>query len=171
MLVTLGVKRENIYLCDLYGLVHEGRNEDMTPQKSAFTQAGEARTLGDVIDNADLFLGLSGPNVLTGDMVSRMASKPIVFALANPDPEIPPKTSEPCSPARLWQLGAPIIQTRSTYCVSRSSSRRIGCWCQRNQRADDAARVEGIAEPHAPRHPSKPRRPIRARSCALVLIT
>ncbi len=109
MLVMLGVKRENIYLCDLYGLVHEGRNEDMTPQKSAFTQAGEARTLGDVIDNADLFLGLSGPNVLTGDMVSRMASKPIVFALANPDPEILPQD------VRAVQPGAIVATGRSDY--------------------------------------------------------
>lgn len=109
MLVTLGVKRENIYLCDLYGLVHEGRNEDMTPQKSAFTQAGEARTLGDVIDNADLFLGLSGPNVLTGEMVSRMASKPIVFALANPDPEILPED------VRAVQPGAIVATGRSDY--------------------------------------------------------
>lgn len=90
MLVTLGVKRENIYLCDLHGLVHEGRNEDMTPEKATFAQPEDSRTLSDVIDGADLFLGLSGPGVLTPEMVARMADRPIVFALANPEPEIYP---------------------------------------------------------------------------------
>ncbi len=91
MLVALGARRENIFLCDLFGLVHEGRNEDMTPEKTAFAQPGDARALDEVINGADLFLGLSGPNVLTSDMVARMASQPIVFALANPDPEISPE--------------------------------------------------------------------------------
>ncbi|GIT90672.1 malic enzyme [Jannaschia pagri] len=88
MLVTLGIKRENVFLCDLHGLVHEGREADMTPQKAAFAQPGGPRGLGQVIDGADLFLGLSGPNVLTPEMVARMAGKPIIFALANPNPEI-----------------------------------------------------------------------------------
>ncbi|SFI56624.1 NADP-dependent malic enzyme [Jannaschia pohangensis] len=88
MLLTLGVKRENVYLCDLHGLVHEGRTEDMTPQKADYAQPGGPRTLADVIDGADLFLGLSGPGVLKPEMVARMAAKPIIFALANPNPEI-----------------------------------------------------------------------------------
>ncbi|MCK0167423.1 NADP-dependent malic enzyme [Jannaschia sp. S6380] len=88
MLLTLGVQRENVFLCDLHGLVHEGREIDMTPQKAAYAQPGGPRDLGQVIDGADLFLGLSGPGVLKPDMVSRMAPKPIIFALANPNPEI-----------------------------------------------------------------------------------
>ncbi|MEM7489232.1 MAG: NADP-dependent malic enzyme [Pseudomonadota bacterium] len=88
MLLTLGVKRENVWLCDLHGLVHEGRDADMTPQKAAFAQPGGARGLGEVIDGADLFLGLSGPGVLTPEMVEKMAAKPIILALANPNPEI-----------------------------------------------------------------------------------
>ncbi|WP_298430645.1 NADP-dependent malic enzyme [uncultured Jannaschia sp.] len=88
MLVSLGVRRENVWLCDLHGLVHEGRDADMTPQKAAFAQPGGARGLAEVIEGADLFLGLSGPGVLTPEMVGRMAPRPIIFALANPNPEI-----------------------------------------------------------------------------------
>ncbi|CTQ48801.1 NADP-dependent malic enzyme [Jannaschia donghaensis] len=88
MLLTLGVRRENVFLCDLAGLVHEGRTEDMTEQKAAFAQPGGPRQLADVIEGADLFLGLSGPGVLKPEMVAKMAPKPILFALANPNPEI-----------------------------------------------------------------------------------
>jgi malate dehydrogenase (oxaloacetate-decarboxylating)(NADP+) len=90
MLVKLGVRRENIWLCDLDGLVYHGRAEAMTPQKAAFAQGTAPATLADVIDGADLFLGLSGPGVLTQEMVRKMAPRPIIFALANPNPEIAP---------------------------------------------------------------------------------
>ncbi|MEL7046307.1 MAG: phosphate acyltransferase, partial [Pseudomonadota bacterium] len=79
-----------VWLFDLHGLVHEGRTEDMNPQKSAFAQPGGMRSLDEVIDGADLFLGLSAPRVLSPEMVSRMAKRPVVFALANPTPEILP---------------------------------------------------------------------------------
>ncbi|MEM9010417.1 MAG: NADP-dependent malic enzyme [Pseudomonadota bacterium] len=91
MLVTLGVKREHVWLCDLHGLVHEGREADMTPEKAAFAQPGGPQTLADVIADADLFLGLSAAGVLKAEMVGRMAAKPIIFALANPHPEIGPE--------------------------------------------------------------------------------
>ena len=90
MLLKLGVKRENVWLCDIHGLVYEGRAEDMNPQKAAFAQASDLRILDDVIDGADLFLGLSGPGVLKPEMVAKMSAQPIVFALANPTPEILP---------------------------------------------------------------------------------
>ncbi|KMW60684.1 NADP-dependent malic enzyme [Candidatus Rhodobacter oscarellae] len=90
MLLKLGVRRENVYLVDLHGLVHEGREQDMTPQKAEYAQKGGARPLAEVIEGADLFLGLSGPKVLTPEMVKSMAPKPIIFALANPEPEIMP---------------------------------------------------------------------------------
>jgi len=64
MLLSLGVKRENVYLCDIAGLVYEGRTEEMTPQKAAYAQGTTPASLGDVIEGADLFLGLSGPGVL-----------------------------------------------------------------------------------------------------------
>ncbi len=90
MLVKLGVKRSNIWLCDIDGLVYEGRNSQMTEQKAEFAQDSELRNLDQVIDGADLFLGLSAPGVLIPAMVSKMAARPIIFALANPTPEIMP---------------------------------------------------------------------------------
>ncbi|AXQ92548.1 NADP-dependent malic enzyme [Cereibacter azotoformans] len=90
MLLKLGVKRENVWLCDIAGLVWKGREAEMTPQKAEYAQDSDLRTLAEVIEGADLFLGLSGPGVLTPAMVERMAERPIVFALANPTPEILP---------------------------------------------------------------------------------
>ncbi|MCA0203686.1 MAG: NADP-dependent malic enzyme [Proteobacteria bacterium] len=90
MLLKLGVKRENVWLCDIHGLVYEGRVEDMNPEKAAFAQPSDKRTLAEVIAGADLFLGLSGPGVLKPEMVAQMAADPIIFALANPTPEIMP---------------------------------------------------------------------------------
>ncbi len=105
MLVKLGVKRENIWLCDIHGLVYEGRTEDMNPQKAAFAQASETRTRDEVMDDADLFLGLSGPNVLTPDMVGKMAKRPIIFALANPTPEIMPEAARKVAPDAIIATG------------------------------------------------------------------
>ena len=105
MLIKLGARRENIWLCDLHGLVHEGREVDMNPEKAAFAQAGGHRTLGDVIDGADLFLGLSGPGVLKGEMVARMAASPIIFALANPNPEIDPAEARAANPDAIIATG------------------------------------------------------------------
>jgi malate dehydrogenase (oxaloacetate-decarboxylating)(NADP+) len=105
MLVKLGVRRENVWLCDLAGLVYHGRAEQMTPQKQAFAQGSSPATLDDVIAGADLFLGLSGPGVLTPDMVAKMAAKPIVFALANPTPEILPDAVRAVAPDAIIATG------------------------------------------------------------------
>ncbi|NBC95412.1 MAG: NADP-dependent malic enzyme, partial [Deinococcus-Thermus bacterium] len=105
MLLKLGVKRENVWLCDVHGLVHAGRAEDMTEQKAAFAQASDLRTLDEVIAGADLFLGLSGPNVLTPEMVARMADPPIIFALANPTPEIMPDDARAVAPDAIIATG------------------------------------------------------------------
>jgi malate dehydrogenase (oxaloacetate-decarboxylating)(NADP+) len=105
MLLKLGVKRENVWLCDIHGLVHEGRQEDMNPQKAAFAQRSDLRTLDEVIDGADLFLGLSGPGVLKKEQVARMADRPIVFALANPTPEILPGEVREVAPDALIATG------------------------------------------------------------------
>ncbi|MEQ6248791.1 NADP-dependent malic enzyme [Sulfitobacter sp. HNIBRBA3233] len=105
MLLKLGVKRENVWLCDIHGLVHKGREIDMNPIKSEYAQDTELRTLDDVIDGADLFLGLSGPNVLTPEMVARMASRPIIFALANPNPEIMPDVARAVAPDAIIATG------------------------------------------------------------------
>jgi malate dehydrogenase (oxaloacetate-decarboxylating)(NADP+) len=105
MLLKLGARRENVWLCDLHGLVHEGREVDMNPEKAAFAQPSELRTLDQVIEGADLFLGLSGPGVLTGGMVARMAARPIVFALANPNPEIDPIEARRANPDAIIATG------------------------------------------------------------------
>ncbi|MDO7557835.1 MAG: NADP-dependent malic enzyme [Loktanella sp.] len=105
MLLKLGVKRENVWLCDIEGLVYNGREKDMTPQKAEYAQGTTAATLGDVIDGADLFLGLSGPGVLKPEMVAKMADVPIIFALANPNPEIDPEVARGVNPKAIIATG------------------------------------------------------------------
>lgn len=91
LLVSLGVKRENVWVTDLEGVVYEGRETLMDRWKAVYAKPTNARTLGDVIDGADVFLGLSAAGVLKPDMVRRMGEKPLVLALANPNPEITPE--------------------------------------------------------------------------------
>lgn len=105
MLLKLGVKRENVWLVDIHGLVYEGRTEDMTPQKAAFAQNSAHRSLADVIPGADMFLGLSGPEVLSPDMVRDMSAQPIIFALANPTPEIMPDLARAAAPDAIIATG------------------------------------------------------------------
>ncbi len=91
LLVKLGLPRENIWVTDLAGLVYEGRTELMDPDKAVFAQKTEQRTLAEAIAGADVFLGLSAGGVLKPDMVAKMAAQPLIFALANPTPEILPE--------------------------------------------------------------------------------
>jgi malate dehydrogenase (oxaloacetate-decarboxylating)(NADP+) len=91
LLVKLGIPRENIYATDLAGVVYEGRTELMDEDKIQFAQKTDARTLREVIVGADVFLGLSAGGVLKADMVASMAARPLIFALANPTPEILPE--------------------------------------------------------------------------------
>ena len=105
MLLKLGVKRENVWLVDIHGLVYEGRTEDMTPQKAAFAQDSAHRSLEDVIPGADMFLGLSGPEVLSSDIVGNMSTQPIIFALANPTPEIMPELARAAAPDAIIATG------------------------------------------------------------------
>ncbi|CAN5660539.1 NADP-dependent malic enzyme [soil metagenome] len=105
MLMKLGAKRENIWLVDIHGLVHERRELEMNPEKAAFAQKCETRDLADVIGGADLFLGLSGPRVLTPEMVAAMAETPIILALANPHPEIMPEAARAVAPDAIIATG------------------------------------------------------------------
>jgi malate dehydrogenase (oxaloacetate-decarboxylating)(NADP+) len=91
MLVALGMKMSNIWVTDIAGVVYQGRKEEMDPNKERYAKVTDARKLGEVIDNADVFLGLSAGGVLKQDMVKRMAAKPLILALANPTPEILPE--------------------------------------------------------------------------------
>jgi malate dehydrogenase (oxaloacetate-decarboxylating)(NADP+) len=90
LLVNMGAKVENIYMIDRTGVIHSGR-DNLTPEKAAFASETDKRTLDDAIEGADVFVGLSGPNLLSGDQLAKMAANPVVFACANPDPEIRPE--------------------------------------------------------------------------------
>lgn len=94
LLVKLGVPRKNIYVTDLAGVVYKGRKELMDPDKEQFAQETTARTLTEVIDDADVFLGLSAGGVLKPEMVKKMAANPLILALANPNPEINPEEAK-----------------------------------------------------------------------------
>jgi malate dehydrogenase (oxaloacetate-decarboxylating)(NADP+) len=89
LLLVIGISRDNLVLCDTKGVVYEGRTENMNPYKQKFAASTSARTLTDALKGADVFIGVSGPNVLAPQMLLAMASSPIVFAMANPIPEIP----------------------------------------------------------------------------------
>ena len=94
LLVKLGLPRENIFATDLAGVVYEGRKELMDEDKVFFAQKTSARTLGEIIEGADIFLGLSAGGVLKQEMVRKMAPRPIIMALANPNPEITPEDAK-----------------------------------------------------------------------------
>jgi malate dehydrogenase (oxaloacetate-decarboxylating)(NADP+) len=91
MLMALGLPKENIWVTDIAGVVYEGRKEEMDDNKARFARPTTARKLADVIEGADVFLGLSAGGVLKKEMVAKMKEKPLILALANPDPEITPE--------------------------------------------------------------------------------
>ncbi|MEP7068577.1 MAG: NADP-dependent malic enzyme [Usitatibacter sp.] len=91
MLVALGMKMENIWVTDIKGVVYSGRKEEMDDNKARYARKTDARKLGEVIEGADVFLGLSAGGVLKQDMVKKMAERPLILALANPEPEILPE--------------------------------------------------------------------------------
>ncbi|MEP3429130.1 MAG: NADP-dependent malic enzyme [Roseibium sp.] len=94
MLVSLGAKRENIWVTDIEGVVYEGRESLMDEWKAIFAQKTDKRTLNDVIEDADVFLGLSAAGVLKPQMVEKMGKGPLILALANPNPEIMPEDAQ-----------------------------------------------------------------------------
>lgn len=94
----LGVRRENVTVCDSKGVIYAGRDENMEPTKAAYARTTEVRTLYEAIDGADVFLGLSAAGALEPEMLTRMAKQPIVFALANPIPEIMPELARQVRP-------------------------------------------------------------------------
>ena len=105
LLVKLGLKRENIWVTDIKGVVFEGRTELMDPDKAQYAQTTDLRTLAEVIEGADVFLGLSAGGVLKQDMVSKMAARPLILALANPNPEITPEDALAVRPDAIIATG------------------------------------------------------------------
>src|ERR1700727_1184787 len=98
LLVSMGAKRENIWVCDIEGVVYEGRTKLMDRWKSVYAQKTDKRVLADAIPGADIFLGLSAPNVLKPEMVKQMGDQPLVMALANPNTEIMPDEARKARP-------------------------------------------------------------------------
>ncbi len=105
LLVDLGLPRKNIWVTDIAGVVYKGRKELMDPEKEPFSQDTPLRTLSEVIEGADIFLGLSAGGVLKSEMVKKMADKPLVFALANPTPEILPEEVKLVRPDAVMATG------------------------------------------------------------------
>ncbi|GIK79016.1 MAG: NAD-dependent malic enzyme [Pseudorhodoplanes sp.] len=105
LLVTLGARRENIWVSDLEGVVYRGREKLMDRWKEIYAQDTPSRTLGEIIDGADIFLGVSAGGVLKGEMVKRMADRPLIMALANPVPEIMPEEAIAARPDALICTG------------------------------------------------------------------
>ncbi len=87
-LVKIGVPRDHIWMCDIRGLVYRGRTEEMFPEKEVFAQGENPGNLSDTLEGADMLIGLSAANIVTAEMLSRMNQSPLIFAMANPDPEI-----------------------------------------------------------------------------------
>jgi malate dehydrogenase (oxaloacetate-decarboxylating)(NADP+) len=105
LLVAMGLPVDNITLTDIKGVVHKDRGDEMAPNLSRYARKTDARTLGDVLVGADVFLGLSAPNVLKAEWLPQMAAKPLILALANPDPEILPEVAKAARPDAIIATG------------------------------------------------------------------
>jgi len=105
LLVSLGIRPQNIWVSDIAGVVYAGRKEEMDDNKARYAQQTKARSLGEIIDGADIFLGLSAGHVLKPEMVARMAAKPLILALANPEPEIMPELAKKTRPDAIIATG------------------------------------------------------------------
>jgi len=105
LMVGVGLRRENVIVCDSKGVIHAGRESPMEENKARYARETPARTLADAIAGADIFLGLSGPKVLTQAMVKAMASAPLILALANPEPEILPELAKAVRPDAIIATG------------------------------------------------------------------
>ena len=105
LLVSMGLSRDNVYVCDSRGVVYKGRVDGMNEYKEKYAQDTLLRTLDDAIADADIFMGLSGPGVLTQDMVKKMADKPLILAMANPTPEILPELAREARPDAIIATG------------------------------------------------------------------
>jgi malate dehydrogenase (oxaloacetate-decarboxylating)(NADP+) len=105
LLVDMGLPGSNIVVTDIKGVVYKGRREEMDPEKERYAIATQGRSLADVIDGADIFLGVSAGGVLKPEMVSRMAARPLILALANPEPEIRPEAAKAVKPDAVIATG------------------------------------------------------------------
>jgi malate dehydrogenase (oxaloacetate-decarboxylating)(NADP+) len=148
LLVKLGVRRENIWATDLAGVVYRGRAELMDPDKAEFAQATELRTLAQVIEGADVFLGLSAAGVLKPEMVATMAARPVIFALANPTPEILPEAVKAVRDDAIMATGRSDYpnQVNNVLCFPYIFRGALDCGATTISDAMEIAAVHAIAE-------------------------
>jgi len=146
--VSLGLKRENIWVVDIKGVVYKGRTELMDPDKSVYAQETSARTLNDVIEGADIFLGLSAGRVLTGEMVKKMARQPIILAMANPEPEIRPEVAKEARPDCMIGTGRSDYpnQVNNSLCFPFIFRGALDCGASTINEEMKMAAVRGLAE-------------------------
>ncbi|WP_441242130.1 NADP-dependent malic enzyme [Tardiphaga sp. 768_D3_N2_1] len=148
LLVSLGAQKKNIWVCDIDGVVHEGRNTLMDRWKAVYAQKTDARVLGDVIGGADIFLGVSAPGVLKPEMVKAMADKPLVMALANPTPEIMPDEARKARPDAMICTGRSDFpnQVNNVLCFPFIFRGALDCGATAINEAMKIAAVDAIAQ-------------------------
>jgi malate dehydrogenase (oxaloacetate-decarboxylating)(NADP+) len=146
--VDLGAKRKNIFVCDSKGLLYQGRPGGYDESKSKYAQDTSARTLADVVKNADVFLGCSTGGVLTAEMVKTMAAKPIILALANPEPEIRPELAKSVRPDCIIATGRSDYpnQINNVLCFPYIFRGALDCGATRITEAMKLAAVHEIAQ-------------------------
>jgi malate dehydrogenase (oxaloacetate-decarboxylating)(NADP+) len=148
LLVHLGAQLKNIWVCDIDGVVHEGRNTLMDRWKAVYAQKTDKRTLAEVIPGADIFLGVSAPNVLKPEMVKAMAAKPLVMALANPNPEIMPDEARKARPDAMICTGRSDFpnQVNNVLCFPFIFRGALDCGATAINEAMKIAAVDAIAQ-------------------------
>jgi malate dehydrogenase (oxaloacetate-decarboxylating)(NADP+) len=146
--VSLGLNRSNVYVLDSKGVVYKGRGDKTDPDKARYSQDTRARTLGDAIDGADVFLGLSAGGVLTAEMLKRMASKPVILAMANPEPEIRPEVAKQARPDCLIGTGRSDYpnQVNNSLCFPFIFRGALDCGATTINEAMKLAAVRALAE-------------------------
>ena len=105
LLLVLGIRRDQIVMCDSTGVIFRGRDRNMNSYKEAFATDEKCRTLGEALKGADVFIGLSGPNLVSPEMLMTMAPRPVILAMANPDPEIPYPVAKQARPDAIMATG------------------------------------------------------------------
>ncbi len=147
-MVSLGVTRENIYVVDSKGVIFAGRDASMEENKARYAQETDARTLADVVKGADVFLGCSTAGVLTAEMVKTMADKPIILALANPEPEIRPEVAKAARPDCIIATGRSDYpnQVNNVLCFPYIFRGALDCGATKITEAMKLACVKAIAE-------------------------
>jgi malate dehydrogenase (oxaloacetate-decarboxylating)(NADP+) len=148
LLVSMGVQRDNIWVTDIAGVVYEGRTVEMDPFKARYARPTSARTLSEVISDADIFLGLSAGGVLKPEMLVKMAPRPLVLALANPDPEIMPDLARSVRPDAVVATGRSDFpnQVNNVLCFPFIFRGALDSGATRITREMELAAVEALAE-------------------------